>query len=72
MTMKYELPEHTTHKGEGTVVLAFTEPLTAADATLVHKHLATTYPGAGITTTGDNQVTVTPVPRPPRTARKKS
>ena len=58
--MTYKLPEHTVEKGVD-VVLTFVEPLTAADATLVHRHLQGKYPGAGIATTGDRLVTVTPV-----------
>jgi hypothetical protein len=57
--MTYKLPEHTVEKGVHDVVLTFTEPLTAADATLVHRHLRGKYPGAGIATTGDRLVTVT-------------
>jgi hypothetical protein len=68
--MKYELPEHTTHKDADTIVLAFAEPLTAANATLVHRHLRSIYKGAGIATTGDRQVTVTPAPR--RSAPRKA
>jgi hypothetical protein len=68
--MTYELPEHTTHKDGDTVVLAFVEPLTAADATLVHRHLRGIYKGAGIATTGDRLVTVTPVARRRSTTRK--
>jgi hypothetical protein len=68
--MTYELPEHTTHKGDDVVVLAFAEPLTAADATLVHRHLRGKYPGAGIATTGDRLVTVTPAARRRSTTRK--
>jgi hypothetical protein len=68
--MTYKLPEHTIEKGDDTVVLAFVEPLTAADATLVHRHLRGKYAGAGIATTGDRQVTVTPVARRRSTPRK--
>ncbi|HET6728904.1 MAG TPA: hypothetical protein VFG96_05750 [Jiangellaceae bacterium] len=59
--MTYKLPEHTVEKGVHDVVLTFVEPLTAADATLVHRHLRGKYPGASIATTGDRLVTVTPV-----------
>jgi hypothetical protein len=59
--MTYELPEHTVEKGVHDVVLTFVEPLTAAVATLVHRHLRGKYPGAGIATTGDRLVTVTPI-----------
>jgi hypothetical protein len=59
--MTYELPEHTVEKGVHDVVLTFVEPLTADDATLVHRHLQGEYPGAGIATTGDRLVTVTPI-----------
>jgi hypothetical protein len=59
--MTYELPEHTVEKGVDAVVLTFTEPLPADDATLVHRHLRGIYKGAGIATTGDRLVTVTPI-----------
>jgi hypothetical protein len=68
--MTYELPEHTVEKGVHDVVLTFVEPLTAADATLVHRHLRGKYPGASIATTGDRLVTVSPVPRRRSTTRK--
>ena len=70
--MTYKLPEHTIHKGDDVVVLTFVEPLTADDATLVHRHLRGKYPGAGIATTGDRLVTVTPVAtsRPRKSTRK--
>jgi hypothetical protein len=68
--MTYKLPEHTVEKGDDALVLTFTEPLTAADATLVHRHLRGKYPGAGIATTGDRLVTVTPVARRRSTTRK--
>ena len=42
-------------------MLTFAEPLTADDATLIHRHLRGKYPGAGIATTGDRLVTVTPI-----------
>jgi hypothetical protein len=70
--MTYKLPEHTIDKGAHEHVLTFAEPLTAADATLVHRHLRGKYPGAGIATTGDRLVTVTPVAtsRPRKSTRK--
>ena len=70
--MTYKLPEHTVEKGVHDVVLTFVEPLTAADATLVHRHLRGKYPGAGIATTGERLVTVTPVAtsRPRKSTRK--
>jgi hypothetical protein len=61
--MTYKLPEHTVDKGVHDVVLTFAEPLTAGDATLVHRHLRGKYPGAGIATTGDRLVTVGPLVR---------
>ena len=64
-----KLPEHTETKVGDDVVLVFADLLTAADATLVHEHLAAAHPGASIAT-GGNQVTVTGVPKRPAARRK--
>jgi hypothetical protein len=61
--MTYKLPEHTVHKDDDVVVLAFTDPLDADRERLVHRHLRSIYRGAAIATTGDRLVTVTPVRR---------